>query len=119
MADIKRHAEQTVRELTAMFGAVLVTGSRQVGKTTLLKQVTATTPGVPIQYISLDNAAAYQSAREEGETFFEYNKPPVFVDEIQYAPNLFPSMREIRKAAFSKPFLPVKGDDLIIPLKLV
>jgi len=90
---IKRHGEKTVRELTEMFGAVLVTGARQVGKTTLLKELTAKKRGRKITYVSLDNAAVFKSAREEAETFFEYNPPPVFVDEIQYAPNLFPAIK--------------------------
>ena len=36
---IKRHAEDAVSKLSKMFGAVLVTGPRQVGKTTMLKKV--------------------------------------------------------------------------------
>ena len=92
---IKRHGEKTVKELAEMFGVVLVSGARQVGKTTLLKELTAKMRGKKIAYISLDNAAVFKSAQEEGETFFEYNPPPVFVDEIQYAPNLFPSIKRI------------------------
>ena len=90
---VKRHGEQTVRELAGMFAAVLVTGARQVGKTTLLKELTAKKRGRKIAYVSLDNAAVFKSAQEEGGTFFDYNPPPVFVDEIQYAPNLFPAIK--------------------------
>jgi len=86
---IKRHGEKTVRELAEMFGAVLVSGARQVGKTTILKELTAKKRGKKITYTSLDSAAVLKSASEEAETFFEYNPPPVFVDEIQYAPELF------------------------------
>ena len=91
---VKRHGEQTVRELAEQFGAVLVTGARQVGKTTLLAEMIAKKRGGKIAAVSLDNAAVLKSAREEGETFFEYNPPPVFVDEIQYAPNLFPAIKQ-------------------------
>ena len=47
---IERHAEKAIKALSKMFGAVLVTGSRQVGKTTLLRK---TVPSV--QWISLDD----------------------------------------------------------------
>ena len=77
---IKRHAETTVRELSRMFGAVLVAGPRQVGKTTMLEQLTSN-----INYITLDDPIIRASAEEEKGTFFKDNPPPVFVDEIQKA----------------------------------
>ena len=73
-----------------MFGAVLVTGPRQVGKTTMLKKITA---GIP--YITLDDPIMMQTACEEPGIFFKSMPPPVFVDEIQYAPNLFPYIKMI------------------------
>ena len=85
---IHRHAEKTVRETAKMFGAVLVTGPRQVGKTTLLKRITE-----DYTYVTLDDPIMLQSAREEAGTFFKNTPPPIFVDEIQYAPNLFPYMK--------------------------
>jgi predicted AAA+ superfamily ATPase len=95
MAYIRRHGEQTIRELAETFGAVMVSGARQVGKTTLLKEVTAGNPGPEIRYVSLDDAAEFRAANEEAGTFFEYHKPPVFIDEVQYAPNLFPFIKQI------------------------
>ncbi len=85
---IKRHMENAVRKASKMFGAVLVTGSRQVGKTTMLKQITT---GIP--YITLDDPVMLSSALNESGTFFKNTPPPVFIDEIQYAPNLFPQMK--------------------------
>lgn len=85
---IHRHAEKTVRETAEMFGAVLVTGPRQVGKTTLLKRITE-----EFAYVTLDDPIMLQSAREEAGTFFKNTPPPIFVDEIQYAPNLFPYIK--------------------------
>ena len=61
---IKRHAETTVRELSRMFGAVLVAGPRQVGKTTMLEQLTSN-----INYITLDDPIIRASAEEEKGTF--------------------------------------------------
>ena len=85
-----RHADETIRKLSSMFGAVLVTGARQVGKTTLLKEVAANA-----RYVSLDDRIQLTSAREQATTFFRDNPPPVFVDEVQYAPNLFPQIKLI------------------------
>ncbi len=81
---IKRHAEDAVSKLSKMFGAVLVTGPRQVGKTTMLKKVAE-----HAAYITLDDPLLLATAVEQSGTFFKDNPPPVFIDEIQYAPNLF------------------------------
>ena len=86
----KRHAEETVDKLSKMFGAVLVTGARQVGKTTLLRKVAENTG-----YVTLDDKIQLLSAIEQSGTFFKDNPPPVFVDEVQYAPNLFPQIKII------------------------
>jgi hypothetical protein len=67
-----------------MFSAVLITGARQVGKTTLLKHMTSNIP-----YLTLDDPILLLSALEEAGSFFKTTPPPVIVDEIQYAPNLF------------------------------
>ncbi|MGI6085645.1 MAG: ATP-binding protein [Acetivibrionales bacterium] len=87
---IRRHAEKTIRKLEAMFGAILVTGSRQVGKTTMLKKCTE-----HAKYITLDDALVLASAIEQSGTFFKDHPPPVFIDEIQYAPSLFSQIKTI------------------------
>lgn len=97
---VKRHAEGTIMLLSKMFGAVLVAGPRQVGKTTLLKEVTK-----GIEYVTLDDPILLVSAVEQSGTFFKDNPPPIFIDEIQYAPNLFPQIkllidREMKKGQF-------------------
>ncbi len=71
-----------------MFGAVLVAGPRQVGKTTMLEQLTGN-----IGYVTLDDPIVRTSAEEESGTFFKDNPPPVFVDEIQKAPALFDQIK--------------------------
>lgn len=85
-----RHAEGTVNKLAEMFGAVLVVGPRQVGKTTLLKHVTD-----DINYVSLDDPIILSSAKEHSVTFFKDHVPPVFIDEVQKAPELFPQIKII------------------------
>ena len=87
---IKRHAEETIRKLSSMFGAILVTGPRQTGKTTMLKQITD-----DARYVTLDDPLLLAAAQEQSGTFFKDNPPPVFIDEIQYAPKLFPQMKII------------------------
>lgn len=110
---IKRHAESAVTQLSKMFGAVLVTGPRQVGKTTMLQELTK-----DIHYVSLDDPIVLASAQEESVTFFKDNPPPVFLDEIQKAPLLFPQIkllldRERKKGQFflcgSQQFQMMKG----------
>lgn len=85
---IKRHAERTVEKLSKMFGAVLVAGPRQVGKTTMLREITKN-----IGYVTLDDKIVRASAVEQSGTFFKDNPPPVFVDEIQKAPELFEQIK--------------------------
>lgn len=85
---IRRHMEETVKKIEKMFGAVIVTGPRQVGKTTLLKAVKP-----DILYLTLDDPIMLRTALDEPGTFFKASPPPVFVDEIQYAPNLFPYIK--------------------------
>lgn len=85
---IKRHAELTVQQLAKMFGAVLVAGPRQVGKTTMLQQLTE-----GMNYATLDDMIVRAAAQEAGNTFFKDNPPPVFVDEIQKAPELFEQIK--------------------------
>ena len=84
MGYIHRNIESAINKAVKMFPAVLVTGARQVGKTTLLRHMFS-----DISYLTLDDPILLQSALEEGGGFFKTTPPPVIVDEIQYAPNLF------------------------------
>jgi predicted AAA+ superfamily ATPase len=84
MKYIARHVEITINQLAGMFSSILVTGARQVGKTTLLKHLHSDIP-----YVTLDDPILLQSALEEPGSFFKTTPPPLMVDEIQYAPNLF------------------------------
>ena len=110
---IRRHAERTVQELAKMFGAVLVAGPRQVGKTTMLERLTT-----GMNCATLDDPLLRASAVEESGTFFKDYPPPVFVDEVQKAPTLFEQIklildRERKKGQFylcgSQQFQMLKG----------
>ena len=85
---IHRHAEQTIQAMSNMFGAVLVTGPRQVGKTTLLQNLLSET-----RYVTMDDAILRTSAAENSGTFLKENPPPIFIDEVQKAPELFPQIK--------------------------
>ena len=85
---IRRHAEKTVAKLSKMFGAVLVAGPRQVGKTTMLNQIAN-----GLNRATLDDPIMRAAAEEQSGTFFLDNPPPVFVDEIQKAPALFEQIK--------------------------
>ncbi len=90
MAYIKRTIETTIENAAKMFSTVLITGARQVGKTTVLKHITG-----DISYLTLDDPILLLNALEEAGSFFKSTPPPVIIDEIQYAPNLFPYIKMI------------------------
>ena len=85
---IRRHAEKTVEKLSKMFGAVLVAGPRQVGKTTMPDRITE-----GLNRASPDDLIKRAAAEEQSGTFFLDNPPPVFVDEIQKAPALLEQIK--------------------------
>lgn len=87
---ITRHAENTVAKLSKMFGAIFVAGPRQIGKTTMLKEMMQN-----INYATMDDLVVRTSAQEESGTFFKDNQPPIFIDEIQKAPELFSQIKMI------------------------
>jgi len=81
---IRRHIEEAINRISRMYPAVIVTGPRQVGKTTVLKQVCK-----GIQYVTLDDPGIMEYAKKESELFFKSYVPPLVLDEVQYAPELF------------------------------
>lgn len=83
MEYIRRSAESIIKKQEKMFKVILVTGARQVGKTTMLKNIKP-----EINYITLDDMILNQVAIEDPDLFLKSNKPPIIIDEIQYAPNL-------------------------------
>lgn len=83
---ISRNLEQIVNQVTKEYPAVLVTGPRQVGKTTMLRKLME---GSDRSYVSLDDLGERSLAREDPELFLQMHKPPVLIDEVQYAPELF------------------------------
>ena len=82
----KRAIEDKIKYLAEHFPVVLVTGPRQVGKTTLLKDL-AEESG--LNYVNLDYPMVRRSACEDPALFLQQYRPPLVIDEIQYAPELF------------------------------
>lgn len=79
-----RGLEQRIKELSVCFPAVVITGARQVGKTTLLRSLFPSH-----HYVSLDLPSEAQFAELEPEGFLARYPGPTLIDEVQYAPRLF------------------------------
>ncbi len=88
---IKRSLENRVKYMAEHFPVVLVSGARQVGKTTLLKKITEDKKD--IQYVTLDHPRIRRLAKEDPELFLQQYNAPVIIDEIQYAPELLPYIK--------------------------
>ena len=87
---IRRHIEPVVERIAKRKPVVVVTGARQVGKSTMLKEVYH-----GIRYVSLNRPLVRESAKESPSLFFETNKPPVILDEIQKAAEIFDYIKDI------------------------
>ena len=83
---INRNLEKVVAEVTKEYPVVLVTGPRQVGKTTMLLKMME---GTNRRYVTLDDLNERNLAKTDPELFLQMHKPPVLIDEVQYAPELF------------------------------
>ena len=83
---IPRSLEKVVSEVAKEYPVVLVTGPRQVGKTTMLQKLME---GTDRSYVSLDDLNERSLAKTDPAMFLQIHKPPVLIDEVQYAPELF------------------------------
>lgn len=90
MKYVERALERKFLHMSSFFKAVLVTGARQVGKTTMLKHLAAEQSRT---YISMDNTMARTLAKSDPVLFFQTYKPPIIIDEIQKAPELFEQIK--------------------------
>ncbi|GHV54530.1 ATPase [Synergistales bacterium] len=90
MPDLERTLQPIVRKISEGFRVLLLNGQRQVGKSTLLSNMSK---GTKRGYVSLDNMAARKLAQTDPELFLQQNPPPVIIDEVQYAPSLFPYIK--------------------------
>ena len=87
---LSRIAEEKFLRMNENFPVVLVTGARQVGKTTMLEHLAK---GQNRTYVTLDDLNVRDMAINDPVYFFQNYKPPIIIDEIQYAPNLFSQIK--------------------------
>ena len=87
---IKRGAMETLKKYSAAYPCVLLTGARQVGKSTLLRKM------MPkgMDYVTLDDYGELASAQSDPAAFLETHPAPLLIDEVQYAPQLFKAIKK-------------------------
>ena len=83
--DIERTGFSTIMKISRTFPVLLLTGMRQTGKTYLLKKIMEPQR----KYVSLDYPDQRELARTHPDLFLQRYSPPVLIDEVQYAPELF------------------------------
>lgn len=85
MRYITRDIEKKIQSISKEYACILITGARQVGKTTLLKQLMSKNRTV----VSLDNLQERHLAANDPALFLQMHSLPILIDEVQYAPELF------------------------------
>lgn len=92
MRYISREIEKVVLGVNKSFKVLFLGGPRQVGKTTVLKHLSKKTKRL---YVTLDDLDKRELAKKDPSLFLSQHKPPVLIDEVQYAPELFPVIKKI------------------------
>ncbi|MCX5973373.1 MAG: AAA family ATPase, partial [Coprothermobacterota bacterium] len=88
---IRRNIEDKVRMALVDTPVVFLTGARQTGKTTLVRQIAKDLPGAG--YISLDDLSAFALASANPQGFLENLPRPVILDEVQKVPAFFDAIK--------------------------
>ena len=89
MTYIKRDIEDKILALSKEYSCILVTGPRQVGKTTALLRLMADNR----EYVTLDDLEERSLAKRDPAMFLQIHSTPIMIDEVQYAPELFPYIK--------------------------
>lgn len=85
MTYINRDLESKIISLSEEYSAILITGPRQVGKTTILRRLTQENR----TYVTLDDLEERAMAQNDPALFLQMHDRPILIDEVQYAPQLF------------------------------
>ena len=95
---LQKHLEMLERKLKTKilkglkYGRIVtINGARQCGKSTLARQI-AEEKNIP--YITLDDPKKLRLAQTDTQNFIDFYKPPIIIDEIQYAPELIPYIKQ-------------------------
>ena len=88
---IKRVIEKTIKKMVNEFPVIVISGARQVGKSTMLQMIKEDN----MNYVTLDDLDARNLALSDPKYFLEQYSHPLLIDEIQYAPNLLPYIKMI------------------------
>ncbi|MEQ1794727.1 MAG: ATP-binding protein [Nitrospira sp.] len=88
---IQRTLEKAILGASTSFKVILLTGPRQVGKTTLLQDAQKQSRS----YVTLDDLNLRLAAQQDPASFLDRLELPVLIDEVQYAPNLFPYIKMV------------------------
>ena len=92
MEYIKRDLERKFLHMSSAFKAVMVVGARQVGKSTMLKHLAENHNRT---YVTMDDSQLRDFAKSEPRLFLQTYQPPVLIDEVQKAPELFEEIKII------------------------
>lgn len=109
MEYIKRHIEDVINKANRDFKAVLLTGPRQVGKSTTLRRMFKDVP-----YITFDDIYYEELARNNPNMFMDLNSPPLFIDEVQRVPELFRNIKMVCDDTDSKGLFLLSGSQPMV-----
>ena len=90
MEYIHRSLERKFLKMSSSFKVVMLTGARQVGKSTMLKHLAKDSGRV---YVSMDDLNLRELAQRDPKLFFQIYQPPILIDEVQKAPALFEEIK--------------------------
>jgi len=92
MRYIPRHIEKIIKQSSKTFKIVFLGGPRQVGKTTTFLKIAEK---MQLSYVTLDDLDQRELANTDPKLFLQQFKTPTIIDEVQYAPSLFPQIKKI------------------------
>ncbi len=115
MVYITRELERKFLRLNDFFKVILVTGARQVGKTTMMRHLASSDR----TYVTLDNSMVRELAKSDPVLFFQTYKPPILIDEVQKAPELFEQIKVICDESDEKGLIWLTGSEQFEMMKNV